>query len=50
MVEKAVADTWEAAHEVKMQAVQDALEKANVKHEKQLRKLARQHERTLKVY
>ena len=48
-VEKAVADTWEAAQELKIQAVKEALAKVQTQHDKQMRKLAKQHERALKV-
>lgn len=48
-VDKAIADTWETAQQAKEQAVKDALEAAQTKHEKQMRKLSRQHEKTVKV-
>ena len=48
-IERAVADAWEAAQEIKVKAVKDAVEKAQVQHEKQLRRVARQHDRALKV-
>lgn len=48
-VEKAIAETWEAAHEIKMQAVKEALQKAQGQHEKQLKKLSKKHERAIKV-
>lgn len=48
-VEKAIADTWESAHQIKLQAVQDALQKAQLLHEKQTRQLIRQHKRAIKV-
>lgn len=48
-VEKAVADTWDAAHSIKTQAVKEAIEKTQAQHEKQIRRLARQHDRAVKV-
>ena len=48
-VEKAVADTWEAAHAIKTQAVKEAIEKTQAQHEKQIRRLAKQHDRAIKV-
>lgn len=47
-VEKAVASTWEAAHQIKVEAVQEALNALQIQHEKQLKKLSRQHERRVK--
>ena len=38
-VEQAVADTWETAHQIKLEAVKEALHKSQVQHEKQIRKL-----------
>ncbi|XP_067936637.1 uncharacterized protein C6orf163-like [Watersipora subatra] len=46
-VEKAVAETWEAAKELKIQAVREALDEAKVQHEKQLQQLRQQHERSI---
>lgn len=48
-VEKAVASTWEDAHQIKVEAVQEALNALQIQHEKQLKKLSRQHERRVKV-
>jgi len=42
-VEKAVASTWEDAHQIKVEAVQEALNALQIQHEKQLKKLSRQH-------
>lgn len=49
MIEKAVADTWEEADKEKVKAVEETLEKTQIKHEKQLRRLSKQHERALTV-
>lgn len=48
-VEKAIADTWEGAHIIKTQAVKEAVEKTQAQHEKQIRRLAKQHDRAIKV-
>lgn len=48
-MDKAIADTWETAQEIKEKAVQDALDLAQTKHEKLNRKLCKQHEKAVKV-
>ena len=48
-VEEAVNETWEAAHKIKKQAIEETEIKAKTAHEKVIRKINKQHERTLRV-
>lgn len=48
-VEHAIADTWEQAETVKSAAVQAALDSVQEKHERRMKKQARQYEKAIKV-
>ena len=42
--------TWEAAEIVKKEALEVALKKAQLEHDKQIRKINKEHQRAIKVW